>query len=145
MDWIQKSFGEKSPPYLFCAFCRGLLTENSIFLQLDARELHDLHSHPDIRKARKAPDIYNISLQSTFFIGMDTTKHKPVVTDRNPNLEGLVDIHQCVYLPSAYEKQSFNLPDNLPQVRIFYVLLLFTTYLKIGSDFLLRILDFHKV
>lgn len=122
-----------------------MLTENSIFLQLDARELHDLHSHPDIRKARKAPEIYNISLQSTFFIGMDTTKHKPVVTDRNPNLEGLVDIHQCVYLPSAYEKQSFNLPDNLPQVRIFYILLLFTTYFKIGSDFLLRILDFHKV
>ena len=75
---------------------------------------------------------------------MDTTKHKPVVTDRNPNLEGLVDIHQCVYLPSAYEKQSFNLPDNLPQVRIFYITL-FSKYFEISSDFLLRILDFHKV
>ena len=51
---------------------------------------------------------------------MDTTKHKPVVTDRNPNLEGLVDIHQCVYLPSAYEKQQ-SLPDNLPQVRSLYI------------------------
>ena len=90
------------------------------FFKLDARELHDLHSHPDIRKARKAPEIYNISLQSTFFIGMDTTKHKPVVTDRNPNLEGLVDIHQCVYLPSAYEKQQ-SLPDNLPQVTAYFV------------------------
>ena len=96
------------------------MIENSILLQLDARELHDLHSHPDIRKARKAPEIYNISLQSTFFIGMDTTKHKPVVTDRNPNLEGLVDIHQCVYLPSAYEKQQ-SLPDNLPQVKSLYI------------------------
>ena len=116
MDWIQKSFGEKSPPSFFVE----TVDRKFNFLQLDARELHDLHSHPDIRKARKAPEIYNISLQSTFFIGMDTTKHKPVVTDRNPNLEGLVDIHQCVYLPSAYEKQQ-SLPDNLPQVRSLYI------------------------
>ena len=112
----------------------------NFILQLDARELHDLHSHPDIRKARKAPEIYNISLQSTFFIGMDTTKHKPVVTDRNPNLEGLVDIHQCVYLPSAYEKQQ-SLPDNLPQVRSLYISL-FTTF-NSGCDFLLTIWYFH--
>ena len=74
-----------------------------------------MHSHPDIRKARKAPEIFNITIQSTFFIGMDSSKTRPVVTDRNPNLEGLADIHQCVYLPSAYEKQQ-SLPDNLPQV-----------------------------
>ena len=57
------------------------------------------------------------SAQSMFFIGMDVIRKKPVVTDRNPNLEGLVDIHRCIYLPSAHEKNQ-NLPDYLTQVSV---------------------------
>ena len=56
-------------------------------------------------------------LYSTFFIGMDIIKKKPIVTDRNPYLEGLIDMHQCIYLPSAHEKNQ-NLPDYLTQVRL---------------------------
>ena len=48
---------------------------------------------------------------------MDIIKKKPIVTDRNPYLEGLIDMHQCIYLPSAHEKNQ-NLPDYLTQVRL---------------------------
>ena len=39
------------------------------------------------------------------------------IIDRNPNLEGLVDIHRCVYLPSAYEKNPKTQTENSSQVR----------------------------
>ena len=67
-------------------------------------------------KSKKLPDLFQVSMSgSTFYIGMDLTKNKPVITDRNPNLEGLVDIHRCIYLPSAYEKNK-NPLENSAQV-----------------------------
>ena len=51
----------------------------------------------------------------TIYIGLDVSKKRPVVTDRNPHSEGLLDIHSCLYLPSAHEKNQ-NLPDYLTQV-----------------------------
>lgn len=68
-------------------------------------------------EGKKYPDLYIVTIQSMFFIGMDVIRKKPVVTDRNPNLEGLVDIHRCIYLPSAHEKNQ-NLPDYLTQVSL---------------------------
>ena len=37
---------------------------------------------------------------------MDVIRKKAIITDRNPYLEGLGDIHRCIYLPSAYEKSK---------------------------------------
>ena len=72
---------------------------------------------PNNRK--RPPDLYHVSMSgSTFYIGMDLTKNKPVITDRNPNLEGLVDIHRCIYLPSAYEKNKTVL-ENAAQVTMY--------------------------
>ena len=28
---------------------------------------------------------------------------KVIITDRNPDQDGLVDVHQCAYLPSIYD------------------------------------------
>ncbi len=56
-------------------------------------------------------------VESNFYMGMDIIKQKPVVTDRNPFAEGLVDMHRCVYLPSAYEKNTNRiLPEHFGQV-----------------------------
>jgi len=38
------------------------------------------------------------------FIGMEASRRRPVITDKNPHVEGLQDVHRCVYLPSATEK-----------------------------------------
>ena len=51
-----------------------------------------------------------------FYIGMDSNNGQCVVTDRNPHLEGLLDIHRCIYLPSSFEKNQ-TLPGYLTQVR----------------------------
>lgn len=95
-------------------------TQNiSCFLsKLTPKEAHDLKEHHDIQRKRKPPDLFHVSLESSFFIGMDVAKEKAVVTDRNPYLEGLVDIHRCIYLPSAYEKHQI-LPENMAQVHFF--------------------------
>jgi len=78
--------------------------------------LHLFRENADVPgENKKHPDLYNVTIQSIFFIGMDVIKQKPVVTDRNPNSENLVDIHQCIYLPSAHEKNQ-TLPDYLTQV-----------------------------
>ena len=74
------------------------------------------HHYISNNRHRKPPDLFHVSVNSTFYIGMDLMKNKPVITDRNPNLEGLVDIHRCVYLPSAYEKNQ-NVPETSAQVR----------------------------
>ena len=52
---------------------------------------------------------------ASIYVGIDAGKKRPVVTDRNPHSEGLMDIHTCLYLPSAHEKNQ-NLPDYLTQV-----------------------------
>jgi hypothetical protein len=79
--------------------------------------LRSLQENPDVAVDRRPPDLYKVTIESTFFIGMDVIRSKPVVTDRNPNLEGLVDIHRCIYLPSAHEKNQ-SLPEYLAQVII---------------------------
>ena len=81
---------------------------------MNPKDAHDLKEHHDIQRDRKPPDLFHVSVESHFFIGMDSIKQKPVITDRNPYLEGLVDIHKCIYLPSSYEKNQ-NLPENLAQ------------------------------
>ena len=70
-------------------------------------------------KSKKPPDLFQVSMSgSTFYIGMDLTKNKPVITDRNPNLEGLVDIHRCIYLPSAYEKNKNPLENSAQVIKV---------------------------
>ena len=53
---------------------------------MNSKEVHELKEHPDLKRSQQPPDLFHVSLQSTFFIGMDVIKQKPVVTDRNPNL-----------------------------------------------------------
>lgn len=52
--------------------------------------------------------------EGVFYIGIDALRGSCVVTDRNPHLEGLVDVHRCVYLPSSFEKNQ-TLPGYLTQ------------------------------
>ena len=61
----------------------------------------------DISKGtNKHPDVYDVTMKSNFFIGMDPKKEIPIITDQNPLKAGLTDIHRCVYLPSIYSPNS---------------------------------------
>ena len=85
----------------------------------DINEILQHHYMPN-DKSKKPPDLFQVSMSgSTFYIGMDLTKNKPVITDRNPNLEGLVDIHRCIYLPSAYEKNKNPLENSAQVIKRF--------------------------
>ena len=54
------------------------------------------------------------------FIGMDVVKRRPVLTDKNPHVEGLQDVHKCIYLPSSMDKNQY-LPNYLNQNILFMV------------------------
>ena len=54
------------------------------------------------------------------FIGLDVVKRRPVLTDRNPHVEGLSDVHKCIYLPSSMDKNQY-LPQYLNQNITFMV------------------------
>ena len=54
------------------------------------------------------------------FIGLDVVKRRPVLTDRNPHVEGLLDVHKCIYLPSSMDKNQY-LPQYLNQNITFMV------------------------
>ena len=51
---------------------------------------------------------------------MDVLKRRPVITDRNPHVEGLQDVHKCIYLPSSMDKNQY-LPNYLNQNILFMV------------------------
>ena len=59
-------------------------------------------------------------LNPNVFIGMDVLKRRPVITDRNPHVEGLQDVHKCIYLPSSMDKNQY-LPNYLNQNILFMV------------------------
>ena len=73
--------------------------------QLQIVDLHIFKENADITKGAKFyPDLYRITMKSSFFIGVDINKNRPIVTDRIPTMESLKDVHQCLYLPSIYEE-----------------------------------------
>ena len=43
-----------------------------------------------------------------------------VITDKNPHVEGLQDVHKCIYLPSSMDKNQY-LPNYLNQNILFMV------------------------
>ena len=59
-------------------------------------------------------------LNPNVFIGMDVLKRRPVITDKNPHVEGLQDVHKCIYLPSSMDKNQY-LPNYLNQNILFMV------------------------
>ena len=84
---------------------------------MDSLDLHMFRENADITKGtNKHPDVYDVTMKSNFFIGMDPNKEIPVITDQNPLKAGLTDIHRCVYLPSVY------CPNSEVQVSIYKIL-----------------------
>ena len=47
-------------------------------------------------------------------------QRRPVITDKNPHVEGLQDSHKCIYLPSSMDKNQY-LPSYLSQNVLFMV------------------------
>ena len=88
--------------------------------QLQIVDLHIFKENADITKGAKFyPDLYRITMKSSFFIGVDINKNRPIVTDRIPTMESLKDVHQCLYLPSIYEETQRAQVRNLSLM--FYV------------------------
>ena len=53
------------------------------------------------------------------YIGMDVSNDAIVVTNGNPYMKGLLDIHKCVYLPSGHENTDINSqPTSVARVQI---------------------------
>ena len=83
----------------------------------------ELHEVDQLIKIEIADDIipHKVKmLNPNVFIGMDVLKRRPVITDKNPHVEGLQDVHKCIYLPSSMDKNQY-LPNYLNQNILFMV------------------------
>ena len=83
----------------------------------------ELHEVGQLIKIKIADDIipHQVKmLNPNVFIGMDVLKRRPVITDKNPHVEGLQDVHKCIYLPSSMDKNQY-LPNYLNQNILFMV------------------------
>jgi hypothetical protein len=73
-------------------------------IEVNERMLRSVKQNLDLKKDAQ-PDIFQVKAAvPALFIGMEAGGKRPVITDKNPHVEGLQDIHRCVYLPSAAEK-----------------------------------------
>jgi hypothetical protein len=73
-------------------------------IEVNERTLRAVKQNLDLKREAQ-PDIFQVKAAvPALFIGMDAGRRRPVLTDKNPHVEGLQDIHRCVYLPSAAEK-----------------------------------------
>jgi hypothetical protein len=49
-----------------------------------------------------------VNTESLLHIGVSSFSGRPVLTDRNPHLEGLSDIHRCIFMPNGNGKKPRN-------------------------------------
>ena len=61
---------------------------------------------------------YRLYYAFTLIYPLFPCKRRPVITDKNPHVEGLQDTHKCIYLPSSMDKNQY-LPSYLSQNVLF--------------------------
>lgn len=108
-------------------------------VQLDPKLLRAIKENQgtnDSKENKKAQELHEVKqLNPAVFIGMDVLKvclhlchqfppsfpqRRPVITDKNPHVEGLQDSHKCIYMPSTMDKNQY-LPSYLSQNVLFMV------------------------
>ena len=88
--------------------------------QLDSKSSRALKENLNVEKG-KTMELHEVKMVNpNVFIGMDVVKRRPVLTDKNPHVEGLQDVHKCIYLPSSMDKNQY-LPQYLNQNILFMV------------------------
>ena len=87
---------------------------------MDTKSSRALKENLNVEKG-KSMELHEVKMVNpNVFIGMDVVKRRPVLTDKNPHVEGLQDVHKCIYLPSSMDKNQY-LPQYLNQNILFMV------------------------
>ena len=89
-------------------------------IEVNERTLRSVKQNLDLKRDAQ-PDIFQVKAAvPALFIGMEASGRRPVLTDKNPHVEGLLDAHRCVYLPSAGEK-AYQLTSTAASQNVFFL------------------------